>query len=244
MAFSAIEALQAFGLGAQMKQQRTLLERQEAQIARQEQTRGAVAQQVSAGNYQGGVQAAIAGGEYDLAGSLTRLDEGQRERALQEAQVMGRTARSLRGLPLEQRLPTLQRLAPQLRQVGFSEEELAAAAQDLSDGALEGAIAHGEAVSQVLRPASTAQPYRWRTNAGDLMEIGPDGQPRQLYDDPTQRTQWQRVEDPRTGAITLVPVPTGAQGAAPATPTPELPPGFVLDEDEGGPSPDGSATFP
>jgi hypothetical protein len=51
-----------------------------------------------------------------------------------------------------------------------------------------------------------ADPYRWRSNSGDLMEIGGDGTPRVAYTDPTARINWVQVRDPATGAITLMPM--------------------------------------
>lgn len=51
--------------------------------------------------------------------------------------------------------------------------------------------------------------YRWRSNSGDLMEIGPDGQPRVAYNDPTDKIQWVRAEN-GDGTFTMVPV--GANG--------------------------------
>lgn len=71
-------------------------------------------------------------------------------------------------------------------------------------------------------------PYRWRNNNGDLMELGADGKPRVAYDDPTDKTEWVRVTDPLTGAISIIPQPRGgAQQDAPDV----LPPDF----DFGGP---------
>lgn len=34
---------------------------------------------------------------------------------------------------------------------------------------------------------STAQPHRWESNDGDVYELGPDGQPRRVFDDPTPK---------------------------------------------------------
>lgn len=67
-------------------------------------------------------------------------------------------------------------------------------------------------------------PYRWRNNNGDLMELGPDGQPRVAYDDPQDKVNWIQVKDPATGAIQIVPMgPSGMMGGS-------LPPGLDPDE--------------
>lgn len=59
---------------------------------------------------------------------------------------------------------------------------------------------------------STAQPYRFKNNDGDLMELGPDGTPRMLFDDPREKTDWQIVDN-GDGTKSMFPVPRG-----PATP--------------------------
>lgn len=62
-------------------------------------------------------------------------------------------------------------------------------------------LAAGQALDTPDRPQ---QPYRWRANSGDLMEVGPDGQPRTVYDDPTDRIQWVRADN-GDGTFTMVP---------------------------------------
>lgn len=83
---------------------------------------------------------------------------------------------------------------------------------------------------------STAQPYRWESNDGDVYELGADGQPKRVFDDPTPRMQFipdgmgggQYVALPGTGAAqppapvgTLKPVgklkPIGGAGLGPQT---------------------------
>lgn len=68
----------------------------------------------------------------------------------------------------------------------------------------------------IANPApSNAQPYRWETNNGSLAEIGPDGQPRIVYEDPTPRINWVRADN-GDGTHTLVPMgPNGPMGGAP-----------------------------
>ncbi len=51
-------------------------------------------------------------------------------------------------------------------------------------------------------------PYRWESNDGSLMEIGPDGQPRQVYKDPTPKTTY-ITSDNGDGTKTIVPIVNG-----------------------------------
>lgn len=57
------------------------------------------------------------------------------------------------------------------------------------------------------KPKDT-NPYRWESNDGSLMEIGPDGQPRQVYKDPTPKTTYISVDN-GDGTKTVVPVVNG-----------------------------------
>jgi hypothetical protein len=170
MAFSAAEALAAFGLGQQQAMQRRLFERQERDLERKETTRANISMRVGQGDYQAAQQAAIEGGEFDLAGNLGKLDEGQRKQALTEAQIMGRAAAQLKAIPADQRPAAFLQLQPLLKQAGFSDQELAAA--DLSDAGLDGYSAYGKSIQEVLDPPKPAEAFT--LNPGDL-RYGPDG---------------------------------------------------------------------
>lgn len=68
-----------------------------------------------------------------------------------------------------------------------------------------------------------ANPYRWEANDGSLMEVGPDGQPKVVYKDPTAKINWVRADN-GDGTFTMVPV--GPQGAMSGnTPPPAKPVG-------------------
>lgn len=58
------------------------------------------------------------------------------------------------------------------------------------------------------KPKEERAPYRWEANDGSLMEIGPDGQPRQVYKDPTPKTTYINVDN-GDGTKTIVPVVNG-----------------------------------
>jgi len=251
MPFSTLEALQAFGLGAQMAARRRQLERQEREYDRKEKTREAVSSRIGAGDYRGATQAAIGGGEYDLGEQLGKLDESQRKQAYQEAQVMGRVASHLLSLPVEQRASNFQQLVPLLRQAGFGDEELAAA--DLSDESLTGLVQLGKSVTTVLAPrAEQESPFVRELNAAGIDPQSPEGREilRNRY-----APQPRLVTDPTTGQVSMLMSPPG--GAAPqAGPQPgQVVNGFRFrggnpndrnswEPVQGGASPPGSHTFP
>lgn len=68
------------------------------------------------------------------------------------------------------------------------------------------------------RPAQ--QPHRWEANDGSLMELGPDGQARIAYKDPTPKINWVRADN-GDGTFTMVPV--GQNGPIGGAPMPQAP---------------------
>lgn len=81
-----------------------------------------------------------------------------------------------------------------------------------------------------------AAPHYWTTNDGSLAAIGPDGQPRVLYQDPTPKVDWITAQNP-DGTKQLIPMPQGGGFTPPKAPVGKLTP-------MGGASPAGSRTFP
>jgi hypothetical protein len=75
------------------------------------------------------------------------------------------------------------------------------------------------------KPEEQRSPYRWESNDGSLMEVGPDGQPRQVYKDPTPKLQT-TVIDNGDGTKTIYQVPQGMPlpNAAPTAPVGKLRP--------------------
>lgn len=255
MAFSALEALQTFGMGRQIAQQERQMARQEALAARQEAGRVRVGQQIQAGDLSGAVSTSIESGlGDDVIQNIGRLDTVQRGKLQQEAAAGLEAARALRQAPMEQRAVLAEQFAPRLRQLGWDQNEMQQLMADLSDGTLDGHISFTQGVlQQVASQGRGGQPYRWRDNGGNLMEIGADGQPRVAYPDPIPRMQW--VRDPHTGREGWVTQPNtpeqqgsgpepGAvedgyrfRGGNPADPT-------SWEPVEGGASQSGSQTFP
>jgi hypothetical protein len=83
-----------------------------------------------------------------------------------------------------------------------------------------------------------ANPHRWESNDGSLMELGPDGTPKVVYKDPTPRVQF---------------IPNGLGGVIPINMSqfaPSVGGGELLDElppgakPIGGPTPPASGSFP
>lgn len=76
-----------------------------------------------------------------------------------------------------------------------------------------------------------SNPYRWESNDGSLLELGPDGQPRVVYKDPTPKVNYQRVDN-GDGTYTMVPIVNGQimtqgiqqPGQAPTAPVGKLRP--------------------
>lgn len=74
------------------------------------------------------------------------------------------------------------------------------------------------------KPKDADKPYRFQDNAGNLIELGPDGQPKTVFTDPTPKINYQRVNNP-DGTFTMAPIPMGgAPASAPAAPVGKLTP--------------------
>lgn len=79
-----------------------------------------------------------------------------------------------------------------------------------------------------------AAPHYWETNDGSLAMVGPDGQPKVLYKDPTPKTEYQTVRNP-DGTITVYPMPqVGGANTAPKVIGSQLPPGWTVEGGSGG----------
>ena len=148
--FNALEALQSFGQAQQqglIQQQRQMqAEQQQRSMQARQQAGGALAQ----GDYRGATQAAYQAGDIDLAKHIEGLHQDQQKQLGEQADVLGKVAAGLRQLPAEQRGQALQQYAPALMQRGISQQDLAHAAQDLSDGALDGYINSARSITDTL----------------------------------------------------------------------------------------------
>jgi hypothetical protein len=245
MAFNALEALQAFGAGRQMALQDREMQRAEETRARQASGRQLVGQQIRAGDFVGAAGTAF---DFqlgdDVLQSVQRLNQAQQGQALREASTGLSVAQALRQAPMEQRGALAQRFAPTLQQAGFSPQEVSELAADLSDGALDGHIRYTQGLLGTLqtRTGSAQRPYRWKDNAGNVMELGPDGRPRMVYDDPNQRLSFQ---PDGMGGGSWVAQPDLSSGAgAPAALPDQLTDDEIEALEEGGPGQAAPATFP
>lgn len=98
----------------------------------------AINEQIAAGNYVGAQQEAIKANRYDHVEHIQGFQDSERKRAAGQAQAIGQVAYTLRQQPPEERWKTLAALAPQLRQMGVTEEQFASI--DVSDQELDGYI--------------------------------------------------------------------------------------------------------
>lgn len=139
---------------------------------------------------------------------------------------LGRVTDNLKGALMQRNLDK--------EQAAISADRGSQIAALLGGGDTQGAIAAGlsspdaavSGVAKALLGKETRAPYRWESNDGSLMEIGPDGQPRVAYQDPTPKITTIAVDN-GDGTKTLVRVgPDGrpiGEGLGGAQPTPQAP---------------------
>lgn len=113
---------------------------------------------------RGAASDAYASGDMDAGNDINRqisqLDDQQRQTAARSAQLLGKTAYSLQGMPYEARKQAIAAMAPQLLQQGFTQEQLAAF--DPTDANLSGMVSQAMELSDLLQNARTAQEAQWR----------------------------------------------------------------------------------
>lgn len=102
-------------------------------------TQQAVAPQIASGDYAGAAKTAAAGGAYDVASEIGKLDDQQRAHAAATADAVSKAAFGLAQLPQDQRAAGLQKIAPLLQQQGVTPDQIQQV--DLSDQGLA-TIAH------------------------------------------------------------------------------------------------------
>lgn len=141
MAFSALEALQTFGLGRQMAQQ-----------DRQQRTRQAASQQAARGDYSGAATTALAGGDLDFATQIRQMNSQHQAQALQEAQILGGVSGRLAAIAdPAARQAQWAAIRPQIEQLGiFAPHELDGV--DLSDAGLQGYSSFANSITNALHP--------------------------------------------------------------------------------------------
>lgn len=120
----------------------------------------------------------------------------------------------------------------------------------------EGIQDYGQKQAIDQQYAKPPAPYRWESNDGSLMEMGPDGQPRVAFKDPTPKISWIAADGP--GGKVMIPVgPNGplTGGGATGAPAPgTLEGGYrfkggnaadpsAWEPATGGPTPPASGTF-
>lgn len=149
--FNALQVLQSAGMAQQNRLQQQALALKQQEAARQQATQQNVAQVAQGGNYRQAQQAAIAGGDFDLARQLGALDDDQRKRAAGEAEAIGRVAQALTTVPVAQRQQELQRFLPMLQAQGITPDEIAGA--DLSDHGLNRYVSLAQSINDQIAAA-------------------------------------------------------------------------------------------
>lgn len=195
MAFSALEALQAFGAGRQLAQQ-----------DRQMRTRAQASQQAAAGDFEGAASTALGGGEFDLAGHLRQLSTQHQQQALQEAQILAGGATDLRRIPdMAQRQAAWLARRPQIEHLGiFAPHELDKV--DLSNEGLDGYIRLGTSAMNALHPQRPQAPTNMQRNADFISErYGPEASDQYMTRQTAPPPITQHNAD---GTITIIPQAT------------------------------------
>lgn len=193
------------------------------EIGRQQTLRDKVAGQVQAGDFRGGAQAALQGGDIDLAKTIASYGDAERKRIGQEAGVMAAAAARLRALPENLRPAAFSQLSPMLQRFGFGQEELAE--PDLTDQGLDTYIRYGHSVLEGTDPQD--EPSVIRT----LRSIGIDPQSAEGRDIVTRSLAAPRYLPNGDGTFTVV---GGGPSASPtASPTG---PGLAVPQASGPPA--------
>lgn len=109
--------------------------------------------------------------------------------------------------------PTFAPMQAEKRRMSMMEQ---ARAQEMADY---------EAQQRIAAQYRKQTPYRWESNNGSLMEIGEDGQPRLIYQDPTPKVNWVRADN-GDGTFTMVPMSQG--GATQPNELDTLPEGYSV----------------
>lgn len=147
--FNALEALRAMGEAQTRRLQNQVAEHKLLQLGRADAARPGIEQRIAARDYQGAQAAALNAGDLDLAKAIGGLAEDQREQLASQNEMMGRSAMSLRRVPMEQRATVFRGMLPRLRANGFGEEELAGIT-DFSDANLDYFVSMSQSIKDHL----------------------------------------------------------------------------------------------
>lgn len=209
--FDYLESLQALGnVAAQrqgMQQRDYGFRQQQAMDA----ARPAIQQQAASGDFTGAAAQAFSLGDYDALKYVSGLQAHQQEQVAKEADVIGRLATSMLGVPQAERARTFAAIAPQLKSQGFSDDELTGV--NLTDDGLRAYIALATDTKTALANHQKAtQPIE--VSAGATLFDPVSRQP--IYQAPGQ-DRWQY--DAESGRLIQIPGSAGfvAEGGGPAS---------------------------
>lgn len=139
----ALDYIDAFTIGRKAAQEQNALN-----------ARTKASAQAQTGDYAGAQKTAAAAGDFDYAKVMAGLDESQRKKTAQEAEVSGSVAFGLRQLPREQRAEAFRQAIPALS-AHLPPEAIEQARQQLegmgwADGALDGYINMATSVKDAM----------------------------------------------------------------------------------------------
>lgn len=104
-------------------------------------TRQRVGGMAASGDYAGAQNAALAGGDFDAASHVAKLDDSQKALALEHANVQAGVLASVKTYPLELRKQAIASIAPQLVAAGMNPQQIASFdPTDANIAALEGQV--------------------------------------------------------------------------------------------------------
>lgn len=204
--FNPLQVLQSAGMAQQQK-----LQEQQAQVAAQQQQRQQmIGQQAASGDVQGAQTNALAGGDFDLAGQLQGMNAAQQKQLAAEGEAIGRLAYGLRQIQNPQeRAAAFQASIPAMRQQGFSDDEIRAASQDLSDGVLDGYVRFASDIQQQF--ARSRPDYQVIPEGGTLVDTR---NPQALQQFGQQQSAAQQQTGPDLQAMAAQAIANGADPAA------------------------------
>jgi hypothetical protein len=171
---TGIRALQAYGEEASRDQQMQLAQQRSQQQAytfnqgvQQDQARPQIIQQARGGNFQGAADAALGGGDFDLAKAIGGMREDQLQQFQHQADVVGTLTPQLKSLAPELRAAAGARV---LSQAGFTPEQLAR--MDWSDEGLDAQYQLSAAGKAAVAARLKAQNEAYTLNPGDRRYVG------------------------------------------------------------------------
>lgn len=138
-----------------------------AETQRAATVRDQIAPMVKSGDYTGAAKTAAAGGDFDTAGALGKLNDAQLEKVQKLAEAKASASYTLRQLPADQRQAALQQMIPQLTQLGIPADQIGQT--PLTDDYLDRSISEGMSLKEKVAQTTSQRDFEAkRTDAANL----------------------------------------------------------------------------